>query len=38
MGISHFPDEGTDLESLIKIADERLYQAKREGKNRICAR
>lgn len=36
MGISHFPDEGTDLESLIKIADERLYGAKREGKNRIC--
>lgn len=35
MGISHFPDDGTDLESLIKIADERLYRAKREGKNRI---
>jgi len=36
MGISHFPDEGIDLESLITVADERLYRAKREGKNRIC--
>ena len=36
MGISHFPDDGLELEQLIQTADERLYRAKREGKNRIC--
>jgi len=36
MGISHFPDDGRDLESLVQAADERLYSAKRDGKNRIC--
>ncbi len=36
MGISHFPDDGRELDQLIQAADERLYRAKREGKNRIC--
>lgn len=35
MGISHFPEDGSQLEPLIKIADDRLYQAKRAGKNRV---
>ncbi len=35
MGVSHFPDDGRELESLVQVADERLYCAKREGKNRV---
>ncbi len=33
IGIAFFPDHGTDLEELIKIADKYMYQVKREGKN-----
>ena len=35
MGISHFPGDGRGLEQLIGAADERLYQAKRTGKDRV---
>jgi GGDEF domain-containing protein len=28
--------EGMDENALIKIADENLYKAKREGKNMVC--
>ena len=35
MGISHFPADGTLLEALVQAADERLYAAKRTGKNRV---
>jgi two-component system cell cycle response regulator len=35
MGISHFPQDGRDLEALVARADERLYRAKREGKDRV---
>ena len=35
MGISHYPHYGTQLEALVQAADERLYRAKREGKNRV---
>ena len=35
MGISHFPEDGRELEPLVQAADERLYRAKREGKNRV---
>jgi diguanylate cyclase (GGDEF)-like protein len=35
MGISHFPQDGHTLEDLVRVADERLYRAKREGKNRV---
>lgn len=38
MGISHFPDDGRELDALVHAADERLYRAKRAGKNRIIAR
>jgi two-component system cell cycle response regulator len=35
MGISHFPEDGRELAPLVQRADERLYRAKREGKNRV---
>ncbi len=34
-GVATFPDDATDLEQLIKRADEGLYRAKAEGKNRV---
>jgi diguanylate cyclase (GGDEF)-like protein len=33
IGISHYPDDGEDLEILIKYADTAKYQAKRKGRN-----
>ena len=35
IGVSQFPDNGATLEELIQSADEMLYKAKREGKNRV---
>lgn len=34
-GVATFPDDASDLESLIKRADEGLYRSKAEGKNRV---
>ena len=36
MGVSHYPEEGRELETLVAKADERLYRAKRDGKDRVC--
>jgi len=36
-GIASFPEDGKDREGLIQKADQALYRAKREGKNRICS-
>ncbi|MEA2696840.1 MAG: two-component system, cell cycle response regulator [Myxococcales bacterium] len=37
MGVSTIDDEITDAASLIKRADERLYEAKSAGRNKVCA-
>lgn len=36
VGISVYPEDGKDLETLIKSADEAMYTAKRKGKNQYC--
>ncbi len=35
IGIAGIPDDTTNMEELMKMADEALYRAKHEGKNRI---
>ncbi len=35
-GMASFPEDGEEAHLLIKIADERLYQAKKSGRNQIC--
>ena len=36
MGISSFPEGSRGLDELIENADTALYEAKRQGRNRIC--
>ncbi|MFH1678113.1 MAG: diguanylate cyclase [Candidatus Omnitrophota bacterium] len=37
IGIASFPDDAKETEQLIEKADNALYQAKRDGKNKWCA-
>jgi diguanylate cyclase (GGDEF)-like protein len=37
IGVSAFPDDCKDMERLIKKADDALYRAKAEGRNRVAA-
>jgi diguanylate cyclase (GGDEF)-like protein len=37
-GIATYPQEGPDLSRLLRRADQRLQEAKREGRNRVVAR
>ena len=38
MGVATYPDQGIkSVDDLIKASDTLLYQAKREGRNRVCA-
>lgn len=36
MGICHFPENGEDVQELIKKADIAMYEAKKGGKNRVA--
>ena len=36
IGMAVFPDNGASVESIIYAADHALYEAKRQGKNRVC--
>ncbi len=35
VGISYYPDDAKDLDSLLKLADQAMYDAKQSGKNCI---
>src|ERR1700751_4733857 len=36
-GLATFPQDGSDERELFAVADERMFQAKREGRNRVIA-
>jgi diguanylate cyclase (GGDEF)-like protein len=36
-GLAGLPEDGKDAAELFALADERLFQAKREGRNRVVA-
>ena len=35
-GVAAFPDDGSSPSDVVKRADDRLYRAKAEGRNRVC--
>ena len=37
VGVSSYPEDSLPVEGLIRIADERLYKAKAQGRDRVCS-
>ncbi|MDD5428331.1 MAG: sensor domain-containing diguanylate cyclase [Candidatus Omnitrophica bacterium] len=37
MGVSGYPEDASSAEALIRLADERLYKAKAQGRDRVCS-
>jgi diguanylate cyclase (GGDEF)-like protein/PAS domain S-box-containing protein len=37
MGVAVFPDDGLTVSEILRAADEALYHAKHEGRDRVCA-
>lgn len=37
IGVAHFPENGGDHNSILKIVDQTMYMAKQEGRNRVIA-
>ncbi len=35
MGVATFPDDAMDINQLIEVADQRLYKAKKQGRNQV---
>ncbi len=38
LGVASFPADSRERDELFELADQRMYSAKRAGKNRVCAR
>ncbi len=36
IGVATYPDDGQSVEELLRFADKCLYQAKNQGRNRVC--
>ena len=37
IGVSSYPEDALPAEGLIRIADERLYKAKAQGRDKVCS-
>lgn len=36
-GVATFPDDATDRDTLVRVADSAMYEAKESGRNRVCS-
>jgi diguanylate cyclase (GGDEF)-like protein len=36
VGVAAFPEDGASASEVVRCADDRLYRAKSEGRNRVC--